>query len=108
MRALSLAVVAALALAAVPAQAGDPKEGRNKATLCQTCHGLKDGLAKLPEAPNLAGQTEPYLITSLTAYKTGARKNDMMSAVAPSLSQKDIEDLAAYFASIKFTVEPME
>ena len=88
------------------AVAGDIKAGRQKALICQTCHGLNDGLAKLPEAPNLAGQSEFYLINSLKAYKTGERKNDMMSAVAPALSQNDIEDLAAYFAAIKFTIEP--
>ena len=88
------------------ALAGDVKAGRQKALLCQTCHGLNDGLAKLPEAPNLAGQSEFYLVNALNAYKGGARKNDMMSAVAPALSQTDIEDLAAYFAAIKFTIEP--
>ena len=86
--------------------AGDVKAGRQKALICQTCHGLNDGLAKLPEAPNLAGQSEFYLINALKAYKSGERKNDMMSAVAPTLSEKDIDDLAAYFAAIKFTIEP--
>ena len=52
------------------------------------------------------GQSEFYLINAMKAYKSGERKNDMMSSVAPALSQKDIEDLAAYFAAIKFTIEP--
>ena len=101
-----IGLIAAGALAASPAMAGDPKAGRQKALLCQTCHGLTDGLSKLPEAPNLAGQVEIYLVAALTAYKSGERKNDMMSAVAPDLSAKDIEDLAAYFSGIKVTVEP--
>ena len=84
-------------------QAGDAKAGRAKAMMCQACHGL-DGLAKTPDAPNIAGQTEPYLVAQLQAFKSGARKNDAMSVVAPSLSDKDIEDLAAYFAAIEISV----
>ena len=108
---LKTVLAAIMGLAAVlamsPALAGgDIKAGRQKALQCQTCHGLVDGLAKLPEAPNLAGQTELYLVNSLKAYKTGDRKNDMMSQIAPTLSDKDMEDVAAYFASIKFTAGP--
>ena len=83
--------------------AGDGKAGRAKALMCQACHGL-DGLSKTPDAPNIAGQTEPYLVAQLQAYKSGARKNDAMSVVAPSLSDKDIEDLAAYFSAIEINV----
>ena len=68
--------------------------------MCQACHGL-DGLSKTPDSPNIAGQTEPYLVTQLQAFKSGARKNDAMSMVTPSLSDKDIEDLAAYFSAIE-------
>lgn len=106
MRKTLIGLIAVGALAASPALAGDPKAGRQKAMQCQTCHGLTDGLSKLPEAPNLAGQVEVYLVGALNAYKSGERKNEMMSAVAPSLSKADIEDLAAYFSSIKVTVEP--
>jgi cytochrome c553 len=53
--------------------------------MCQACHGL-DGLSKTPDAPNIAGQTEPYLVVQLQAFKSGERKNDAMSVVAPSLS----------------------
>jgi cytochrome c553 len=83
--------------------AGDAKAGRAKAMMCQACHGL-DGLSKTPDAPNIAGQIEPYLVTQLQAFKAGLRKNDAMSVVAPSLSDKDIEDLAAYFAAIEISV----
>ena len=83
--------------------AGDVKAGRAKAMVCQACHGL-DGLAKTPDAPNIAGQTEPYLLTQLQAYKSGARKNDAMSVVAPALSDQDIEDLAAYYAAIEISI----
>ena len=71
--------------------------------MCQTCHGL-DGKAKIPEAPNLAGQSELYLVKALKDYRSGARKNDMMSLVAPTLKDKDIDDLAAYYSAIEVTV----
>jgi cytochrome c553 len=83
--------------------AGDVKAGRAKALMCQACHGL-DGLSKVPDAPNIAGQTEPYITAQLQAYKSGTRKNDAMSVVAPSLSDNDIEDLAAYFSAIEINV----
>ena len=53
--------------------AGDVKAGRAKALMCQACHGL-DGLSKTPDAPNIAGQTEPYLVAQLQAYKSGCAK----------------------------------
>ena len=71
--------------------------------MCQACHGI-DGLSKVPDAPNIAGQTEPYLVAQLQAFKSGARKNDAMSVVAPSLSDQDIEDLAAYYSAIEISV----
>lgn len=97
------ACAALFAVAIAPAQAGDVKAGRQKALQCQTCHGL-DGRSKLPEAPNLSGQVEPYLVKALQEYKTGARKNEMMSVVAPNLSDADIADLAAYYAAIEIEV----
>jgi cytochrome c553 len=90
-------------LAAGPGEAGDLKAGRAKALMCQACHGL-DGLSKVPDAPNIAGQTEPYIVAQLQAYKSGARKNEAMSVVAPSLSDNDIDDLAAYFSAIEIAV----
>jgi len=85
--------------------AGDVSAGRQKALTCQTCHGL-DGKAKIPEAPNLAGQNALYLAKALKDYRSGARKNDMMSLVAPTLKDKDIDDLAAYYSAIEVTVAP--
>src|SRR3982074_877658 len=86
--------------------AGDVKAGRTKALMCQACHGL-DGLSKTPDAPNIAAQIEPYIVAQLQAYKSGTRKNDAMSVVAPSLSDTDIEDLAAYFSAIEINVVKM-
>jgi cytochrome c553 len=95
---MSLASVFLLAASPTLA-AGDATAGRQKALQCQTCHGL-DGLSKLPEAPHLAGQPEAYLVKALNDYREGARKNEMMSVVAPALSDQDVADLAAYYAAI--------
>jgi cytochrome c553 len=83
--------------------AGDAKAGRQKALQCQTCHGL-DGMSKLPEAPNLAGQSEAYLVKALKDFRSGTRKNDMMSLVIANLKDADIADLAAYYAAIPVAV----
>jgi cytochrome c553 len=79
------------------------RAGREKAEKCAVCHGL-DGLAKIEEAPNLAGQNERYLIEQLTAFKVGQRSNEMMSIVITDLSPTDIEDLAAYYSAIEISV----
>jgi cytochrome c553 len=83
---------------------GDTKAGRAKAeSICAVCHGL-DGMAKIPEAPNLAGQNENYLMAQLQAFKSGERKNEMMSVVIQNLSDDDIENLAAYYSAIEISV----
>jgi cytochrome c553 len=83
---------------------GDAKAGRAKAeSVCSVCHGV-DGLAKIPEAPNLAGQNEAYLIAQMQAFKAGDRKNEMMSVVIKDLSDADIENLAAYYSGIEISV----
>ncbi|MGH8713235.1 MAG: c-type cytochrome [Casimicrobiaceae bacterium] len=83
--------------------AADVTAGRGKALMCQACHGI-DGISKIPDAPNIAGQPEPYLAAQLKAFKSGVRKNDAMSLVAQALSDKDIDDLAAYFSAIEIQV----
>ena len=104
--ALALALLAVSTLAVRDGRAaGDIAAGRQKALVCQTCHGL-DGKAKIPEAPSLAGQSAVYLAKALNDYRSGARKNDMMSLVAPALKDKDVEDLAAYYSAIEVTVSP--
>jgi cytochrome c553 len=109
MKHFSIALIAGLALVVCMKgngfAAGNVAAGRQKALMCQTCHGL-DGKAKLPEAPNLAGQSEVYLVKALNDYRSGARKNDMMSLVAPTLKDNDIDDLAAYYSAIEVTVAP--
>lgn len=91
-----------LSLAAgAPAQAGgDAEAGKAKSTVCAACHGA-DGNSATPGFPKLAGQHEDYLLHSLQSYKNGKRKNPIMQGQVASLSEKDMEDLAAYFARQK-------
>ena len=72
---------------------------------CQVCHG-KDGIARLPDAPNIAGQKEAYVVKALKAFKAGERENEQMKVVTKGLSDEDIANVAAYYSSIKITVEP--
>jgi cytochrome c553 len=108
-RAIFVFLVGGCAMAAFAARdgfaAGNVTAGRQKALMCQTCHGL-DGSAKIPEAPSLAGQSNIYPVKALKDYRSGARKNDMMSLVAPTLKDQDIDDLAAYYSAIEVTVGP--
>ena len=98
-----IAVVGLLAVNSLPVQAGDAAAGRKKAAACQICHGL-DGVAKIPFAPHIAGENILYLQAQLKAFRSGKRKHDIMSLVAASLSDEDISDLAAWYASIEFSV----
>ncbi|WP_193368293.1 c-type cytochrome [Pelagibius marinus] len=100
---LLLLGIAALAVAfSAPAQAADPAAGRKKARQCQTCHGI-DGIAKIPIAPHIAGENQIYLENQLKAFRSGKREHEIMSVVAKGLSDEDISDLAAWYASIKIT-----
>lgn len=90
-----------LLLAALPVTAmakGNPQAGKEKSTTCQACHGL-DGKSIDPSYPNLAGQYASYLEKSLRDYRDGRRTNPIMAPMAANLSNQDIEDLAAWYAS---------
>ncbi len=105
--AMAFAAVCAAALGLTPALAADPAAGRAKAAMCQTCHGI-DGIAKIPDAPNIAGENSIYLQTQIKAFRSGKRVHEMMSVIAKQLSDDDIANLAAWYASIKITVEVPE
>lgn len=94
--ALLMAAGASLLLAGPAALAADPAAGKAKAAQCAACHGA-NGIAVLPDAPNLAGQNEIYLVKALKDYRSGARKHEQMTVMAKGLSDKDIENLAAYY-----------
>ncbi|MCB1756644.1 MAG: cytochrome c [Gammaproteobacteria bacterium] len=79
--------------------AGDIEAGKQVATtICAACHGA-DGNSELPANPKLAGQYESYLLQALKDYRSGKRQNPIMSGFAASLSDADVENVAAYFAA---------
>ncbi len=79
---------------------GNAAKGHEKAATCEACHG-KDGLSIDPNYPNLAGQHFSYLVKALSDYRSGNRSNAIMSSFAANLSNQDIQDLAAWYASQK-------
>ncbi|HLV77706.1 MAG TPA: c-type cytochrome [Marinobacter sp.] len=90
--------------ATVPAaaMAADAEAGKAKAAVCAACHG-QNGISQIPIYPNLAGQKEQYLVSSMKAYKAGQRQGGqavVMQGQATALSDEDIANLAAYYASL--------
>jgi cytochrome c553 len=103
---MKLSVFLLLAAAALPASAqADLAAGRAKAQACVVCHGPQ-GLSVTPDAPNLAGQPEIYVATQLQNYRSGKRPHEVMAVMARPLTDADIRNLAAYYASIKIEVKP--
>ncbi|MCW5621829.1 MAG: cytochrome c [Burkholderiales bacterium] len=103
----SLTLAAGLILAAaLPAHGadgdGDPTAGKQKKQMCEGCHGIVGYRTAYPtvySAPKLGGQGSAYIVKSLQEYRSGARKHPSMNGVAGSLSDQDMADLAAYYAS---------
>ena len=85
------------------AHAGDPAAGKANAGACAACHGAL-GLSQLPNAPNLAGQPAIYLTEQLKNYRSGKRQHEMMSIIAKPLSDQQIDDLGAWYASIRIAI----
>ena len=92
--------VVALASAASTAWAGDVAAGKAKSAMCAGCHGA-NGISVVPTYPNLAGQKKDYLVLTLKGFRDGSRVNATMNPMAKPLSDADIENLAAYYASLK-------
>lgn len=98
-----LAVTSLIASQTLLAQ-GDAAAGQAKSALCATCHGT-DGNSQIAMNPKLAGQSARYLIKQLSDYKSGARQNPTMTAMVASLSEQDIEDIAAWYSSQEVTLD---
>ena len=82
--------------------AQNAQAGEKKAAMCIGCHGIPDYKASFPEiyrVPKIAGQSEKYLASALAQYKKGDRKHPTMRAIAASLSDQDMADLAAFYAT---------
>lgn len=97
---VTLATVAVLGLSSTAMAAGDAAAGKTKAASCMGCHGA-NGISNVPTYPNLAGQKAAYTAKQLKAFKDGSRKDPTMNAMAKPLSAADIDNLAAYYASLK-------
>jgi len=97
---LTVLSAVALASAANIATAGDVAAGKAKSAMCAGCHGA-NGISAVPTYPNLAGQKEAYIIATLKGFRDGSRKNATMNPMAKPLSDADIENLAAYYSSLK-------
>ncbi|WP_371190288.1 cytochrome c [Thalassotalea ponticola] len=86
---------------------GDVEAGKAKSMVCAACHGA-DGNQPLPNHPKLAGQHEQYLAKQLHDFKSGARDNAIMAGQVAALTDEDMQNLAAYFASQKLTATAAE
>jgi cytochrome c553 len=88
-----------LALAAAPTQAADIAAGKEKAEVCAGCHG-ENGISQMENVPSLAGQLDQYIQWQLVFFRAGARKNEQMQPIVEPLTNEDIRNLGAYFASL--------
>jgi len=84
----------------MPIYAGNIAKGKEKSAVCAGCHGA-NGIGLSQEFPNLAGQKEAYILKQLKAFKSGVRKDQTMTTMVVALENKDMENLAAYFSSLK-------
>lgn len=98
-------LTALLLLAGLPLGAhaeGDPERGEQLAYTCTGCHGIPFYKNVYPTytVPKLGGQNQEYVVAALKAYRAGERVHPSMQAQANTLSDEDIEDIAAYFATL--------
>jgi cytochrome c553 len=109
MRNLLALVLASLSLAGLAGTAyaqdvrASPQAGEKKAAMCIGCHSIPGYQASFPEVhkvPMLAGQNAKYMQSALAAYKSGDRRHPTMKAIAASLSDQDMADLAAYYEAL--------
>jgi len=95
---ISMALMISTYLTTVHAM-GDPVAGKAKAILCDSCHGVN---SKNPLAPKLAGQPHNYSFQQLTKFKDGTRKDPIMNGMAAAKTEQDMQDIAAYYASLPY------
>ena len=99
---IALAVLGFVFAANAAAADGNAEAGRQKASMCMGCHGIDGYRLTFPEVyqvPKIGGQHASYLVKALQGYKTGSRNNATMRAIASSLTDQDMADLAAYYGS---------
>jgi cytochrome c553 len=103
---LLLVALTGCALAATVGEAAaDADIGEAKAEACAACHG-DNGISKTESIPSLAAQPDSFLQWQLVFFRSGARKSEIMEPIAAQLSNEDVRDLGAYFASLKLSDSP--
>lgn len=98
---LTLALVGSMSAVHAQEVKGDAARGAKMTQMCVGCHGIPGYKASFPEVykvPAIYGQNDKYIVAALTAYRKGDRKQPSMDAIAASLTDQDIADLAAYFS----------
>lgn len=98
MKSFLFALLLTLLFVSSHAAAGDAAAGKAKSVVCSACHGA-DGISVNPLWPNLKGQKEQYLIKQIKAFRDGTRKDPSMAPMVATLTDEDIANLAAYYAS---------
>jgi cytochrome c553 len=100
MRIISIGMIsAAIAIGGSLAHAADVAAGKEKAELCAGCHG-DNGISQTENIPSLAGQQDQFVQWQLVFFRSGARKNEQMQPIVEQISNEDIRNLGAYFATL--------
>jgi cytochrome c553 len=97
----------ALVLLSLPAEAADIEAGKAKAEVCVGCHG-ENGISQTENIPSLAGQPDQFIQWQLVFFRAGTRKNEAMKPIVDELSNEDIRNLGAYFASLQPAKAPAD
>lgn len=100
-------VAVTLTLFSLSSFGADLSKGQALSAQCSVCHG-KDGIAKDPESPNLAGLSALYIEKTIVDYQKGLREDRRMSIIAKGLSMEDVKDLAAWYSAFELTVKVPE
>lgn len=104
---MSIVLMVALGITFAASAAGNVNAGKKKSAVCAACHGA-DGNSLSNMFPKLAGQNTGYIVKQLNDMKSGVRSNPIMASIVANLSQQDMEDLAAYYASQKMSPGAVE
>lgn len=100
MNKLLLMLSALMLVVSTQVTAADAAAGKTKSAQCAACHGAA-GMSPMGLYPNLAGQKEQYLAKQMMDFRSGARKDPTMQAMAAALSDDDVANLAAFYAGMK-------
>ncbi len=95
-----LLIAGLVMMSSVAMAGGDVAAGKAKSATCMACHG-NDGISLMAMYPNLKGQKEQYLFKQMKAFKDGSRVDPIMKGMVAALSEADMENLSAYYASLK-------